>query len=121
MRMLHALGRTMMGGFLIYNGINHFQNSESMAQYAASKQVPEPEMAVKGAGALLLAGGAALVLGLQKPGGAMAAAFLIGVTPIMHDFWRATDPNQKMNDTVHFAKNVALLGAALALAGEGCD
>jgi hypothetical protein len=39
----------------------------------------------------------------------------------MHDFWRATDPNQKMNDMVNFYKNVALLGASLAFLGEGCD
>jgi uncharacterized membrane protein YphA (DoxX/SURF4 family) len=97
------------------------QNTQQLAQYAGSKQVPYPELAVKGSGALLLAGGAALVLGLQKPGGALAATFLLGVTPTMHDFWRATDPNQKMNDAVHFAKNVALLGSVLALAGEGCD
>jgi hypothetical protein len=35
----------------------------------------------------------------------------------MHDFWRIEDPNQRMNDMVNFAKNMALLGAALALMG----
>jgi putative oxidoreductase len=121
MRVLHALGRTIVGGYFLYNGINHLQNTAMLAQYASSKQVPEPELAVKGSGALLLAGGAALVLGLQKPGGALTAAFLLGVTPMMHDFWRASDPNQKINDLIHFSKNVALLGAVLALAGEDCD
>ncbi len=121
MRALHALGRAIVGGFFIYSGINHFQNTEQMAQYAGSKQVPEPKLAVQGSGALLLAGGAALTLGMEKSGGALAAAFLLGVTPIMHDFWRATDANQKMNDMVHFAKNLALLGASLAFIGESCD
>jgi putative oxidoreductase len=121
MRALHALGRAVMGGFFIYSGVNHFKQTEEMAQYAGSKQVPQPHLAVQGSGALLLTGGAALALGLQKVGGALTAAFLLGVTPIMHDFWRATDPNQKMNDMVQFGKNVALLGASLALMDEECD
>ena len=121
MRALHALGRALMGGFFIYSGIRHFQQTEMMAQYAGSKQVPEPRLAVQSSGALLLAGGTALTLGMERAGGALAAAFLIGVTPVMHDFWRATDPNQKMNDMVNFYKNVALLGASLAFLGEGCD
>jgi putative oxidoreductase len=48
--------------------------------------------------------------------GALAiAGFLAGVSPTIHDFWRAEDPNQRMNDMTNFAKNMALLGAALAL------
>ena len=42
--------------------------------------------------------------------------FLAGVSPIMHDFWQAEDPNQRTNDMVNFAKNMALLGGAAALA-----
>jgi len=34
----------------------------------------------------------------------------------MHDFWQAEDPNQRTNDMVNFAKNMALLGGAAALA-----
>ena len=51
-------------------------------------------------------------------GGTLAImAFLAGTSPLMHDFWRAEDPNQKQNDAVHFMKNMALLGAAMALMG----
>jgi hypothetical protein len=35
----------------------------------------------------------------------------------MHDFWSVQDPNQRMNEMVHFSKNLALLGSALALMG----
>ena len=35
----------------------------------------------------------------------------------MHDFWESEDPQQRMGDLVHFGKNLALLGAALAFAG----
>ena len=66
----------------------------------------------------LVLGGASLVLGVQpKLGVAAIAGFLAGVTPIMHDFWRVEDPNQRMNEMINFSKNLALLGAALAVLG----
>jgi putative oxidoreductase len=36
---------------------------------------------------------------------------------MMHDFWTAQDPQQRQNDMIQFSKNLALLGAALALIG----
>ena len=46
----------------------------------------------------------------------MIAAFLLGVTPKMHDFWNETDPKEKMNNQVNFMKNAALLGGASLVA-----
>jgi putative oxidoreductase len=36
---------------------------------------------------------------------------------LIHDFWNVQDPQQKVNDQINFAKNLALAGATLALAG----
>jgi uncharacterized membrane protein YphA (DoxX/SURF4 family) len=67
---------------------------------------------------MILIGGTSVVLGIQPKYGALAIiAFLAGVSPVMHDFWRAEDPNQRMADMINFSKNMAMLGAALALAG----
>jgi len=119
MKVPFVAGRILFGGYFLYNGINHFKGRDALSQYAASKGVPKPEIAVTATGALLMLGGASLVLGVQpKLGVAAITGFLAGVTPIMHDFWRAEDPNQRMNDMVNFSKNVALLGAALALLGS---
>jgi len=112
------LGRLMFGGFFLYNGINHLKQRKQLAQYASSKNVPKPEFAVVASGVALLLGGASLLLGVKpKLGAAMVAGFLAGVSPVMHDFWRAEDPNQRMNDMINFSKNLALLGGALALMG----
>jgi len=35
----------------------------------------------------------------------------------MHRFWEDEDPGERMHDMVDFAKNLALAGGALALAG----
>jgi uncharacterized membrane protein YphA (DoxX/SURF4 family) len=80
--------------------------------------VPLPDVAVPLTGILLLIGGGSLLLGFKpKVGTAALLAFLATVTPSMHDFWKAEDPQQRMGDLVHFSKNLALLGAVLAFAG----
>jgi uncharacterized membrane protein YphA (DoxX/SURF4 family) len=57
-----------------------------------------------------------MILGLKhKYGAAAIIAFLAGVSPMMHDFWSAQDPQQRTNDMIHFMKNIAMLGAAVAL------
>jgi len=112
------LGRILFGGFFLYNGINHLREAESMAPYARSKGVPAAELAVKLSAIPLIAGGASLLLGVKPKLGAMAVlGFLAGVSPIMHDFWRNPDPEQRTNDMIHFMKNMALAGGALVLMG----
>ncbi len=116
MKSAFLIGRLILGGFFAYNGVNHFRNRATMAQYAASKGVPAPDIAVTVSGAMLLVGAASIMLGLKpKIGGAAVIAFLAGVTPVMHNFWTQQDPGQRMSEMPNFMKNVALLGAALSL------
>ena len=118
MKAAFLIGRLVFGGYFIYNGINHFKQQEMLAQYAGSKNVPKPRLAVTVSGLALIIGGTSILLGVKpKLGTAAIIAFLAGVSPSIHDFWRAQDPNQRMNDMVNFTKNMALLGGALALMG----
>ena len=112
------LGRLIYGGFFLYSGINHFRQSRKLAHYTASKNVPFPEVVVAASGAMLTLAGMSILLGFKPKAGILAtAAFLGGASPIMHDFWRHTDPEQRQNDMINFTKNMALLGAGLALMG----
>lgn len=116
MKLAFLLGRLAFGGFFLYNGIHHFTERRNLAQYAGAKNVPNPDLAVSVSGVALIAGGASILLGIKPKMGALAiAGFLAGVSPLMHDFWKTEDPGQRMNDTINFSKNMALLGAALAL------
>ena len=118
MKAAFLLGRSIFGGFFLYNGIHHFQERKQMAQYAASKGVPLAEAAVVGSGVMLTVGGASILLGIKPKIGALAVlGFLAGVSPVMHDFWKQEDPGQKQGEMINFAKNVAMAGAALALLG----
>jgi uncharacterized membrane protein YphA (DoxX/SURF4 family) len=118
MKVPFLLGRLLFGGFFLYNGINHFRNTEMLSQYAGAKGVPQPKAAVMASGAALLIGGTSILLGIKpKLGAAALIGFLASVSPTMHDFWRAEDPQQRMNDQINFFKNLAMVGGAIALAG----
>ena len=116
MRALFMLGRGIFGGFFAYNGINQLQNLKQMSQYAGSKGVPAPEVAVPASAALLLAGGLSILAGAKpKQGLAAVVGFLIPVTLQMHRFWEVQEPDKRMTEMIHFSKNMALVGAALMM------
>ena len=112
------IGRLLFGGFFLYNGINHLMQRKNMASYTASKGVPTPELAVTASAIPLIVGGSSMLLGLKPKWGALAIlGFLAGVSPVMHDFWRNEDPNERTQNMTNFMKNMALAGGALALLG----
>jgi putative oxidoreductase len=116
MRALHVIGRTIFGGFFLYNGINHLQNSKGMAQYAGAKGVPAAEQAVQATGAMLIGGGLSILAGVKpRQGLAAIVAFLVPVTLQMHRFWDEQDPQARQAEMINFMKNMALVGAALAM------
>ena len=116
MRTLCVLGRAIFGGFFAYSGLNHFQKTEGLGQYAAAKGVPAPERAVQATGALLLAGGLSVILGVKpRQGLAAIVAFLVPVSLQMHRFWELQDQQQRQAEMINFMKNMALVGAALSM------
>ena len=116
-RTLLGLGRALFGGYFLYNGINHFQNRKMLADYARSKNVTAAGLAVPASGVLLVLGGLSVLTGVRpKAGASFIAAFLLGVSPKMHDFWRIDDQQQRTSELVNFTKNMALVGAACFVA-----
>jgi len=107
-----AIGRAILGGYFVYNGINHFKSHEMLSGYAGSKNVPMPKAAVIGSGAMALAGGLSILTGYKpKIGAALVTTFLAGVTR-MHDFWTIEDPQQRSQEMINFTKNMAIIGGA---------
>jgi putative oxidoreductase len=114
---LHLVGRTVLGGYFLYNGLNHFQNRERLTGYARSKHVPLAPVAVPLTGAMLIAGGLSLLLGRRpKIGAALVAGFLGAVSPVMHAYWKAENEQERGAELSNFAKNLALIGAAALVA-----
>ncbi|WP_247003570.1 DoxX family protein [Halosolutus gelatinilyticus] len=108
------LARVLFGGVLAFTGLNHFTDTDAMADYAEFKGLPAPRAAVLASGGLLVFGGLSIVLGVFPAIGAGALAVFLLVSGVtMHDFW-AVDEEETQDEMTHFLKNV--YGAAGALA-----
>jgi putative oxidoreductase len=111
---LFLIGRIVVGGYFLMAGFNHLANANMMAGYAQSKGTPGAKFAVVGTGILLLLGGASFLLGYHPTiGTALLIIFLLGVSFKIHNFWTISDPQARMNEQVHFGKNVAMIGFLL--------
>jgi putative oxidoreductase len=114
---LNLLGRVVFGGYFIYNGINHFMNRRMLVDHARHKGVPMADIGVPLTGAVLVAGGVSLLLGKRpRLGSGLIMGFLATVSPTMHAFWADEDDQERLSDTINFAKNMGLMGGALLAA-----
>ena len=108
------IGRVLVGGYYLQSAFHHFTQVGHRARAAAAHGVPAPEVAVIGAGLLLLVAGLSFLLGLfPRIGVAAVVLFLVPVTLIMHAFWADHSLTQQQNDIINFTKNIALLGSSL--------
>ena len=112
---LFRLGRVLFGGVLAYMALDNIRNLDERIQYAESKGAPFPDRSVPAVSVSLLLGSIGVALWrLPSLAAAAVAWFFVSVTPVMHDFWNLDDPEQRQQQLLHFLKNTALLGAALA-------
>jgi putative oxidoreductase len=112
------LGRFLFVLIFLMSAPMHF--SQQVIGFAAAKGVPLASITVPFSGVLALAGGLSILLGYRARIGAwLLILFLIGVTPMMHNFWTVTDPMMKQMEFANFMKNVTMAGAALFIAQFG--
>lgn len=113
---LAVIGQFLFGLFWISNAYNHFKNTTGLTNYAKSKGVPSPKIAVVVTGILLLIGGIGILLGNFLFWAILAlVVFIVPTAFKMHNFWAVSDPNEKMMEKVQFWKDLALLGALLLM------
>ncbi|ELY92221.1 hypothetical protein [Natrialba taiwanensis] len=106
-------GRLLFAGGLAILAIRNLTDLEGRIAYADAKGVPSADRLVPAASGLLLGG--SLGIGtwkFPKLSAGSVAAFLAGVTPVMHDFW-AVDSESRDEELTSFLQNLTLLGAAI--------
>jgi putative oxidoreductase len=102
----------LMGSLTLFHG-------PSIA-YAASQGVPLASIAVPFSGVLALIGSLSVILGYRaKLGAWLIVVFLVGVTPMMHNFWAVADPMAHQMQMINFMKNLSMLGGALLITQFG--
>ena len=112
------VGRFFFALIFLMSGPRHFL-SQTIA-YAAAQGVPMASIAVPFSGLLALSGGLLILFGYRaKIGGWLIALFLLGVTPMMHNFWAVRDPMMHQMQMIMFMKNLAMLGGALLITQFG--
>lgn len=114
MNFIFLLGRILLGIFYLYYALNHFQNTEMMAGYAASKGVPSANLAVLGTGVMMALGGLSLITGIYPTIGAIILIiFLLPTTIMVHNYWTVEDPMARLGEQTNFMKNMALIASTL--------
>lgn len=119
--MFRFIRRALLSTVFVWSAVNAIQNAEHMTGPADALGLPEPETMVKIHGWVNLVGGAMLALNIKPK---LAATAMIGnlipTTAGGHQFWEVDDQGEKINQMVHFFKNLSLLGGLLGvLASNG--
>ena len=116
MAILVLMARVLFSALFILSGVGHLTQTGRMAQYAGAKGVPAARLAVTVTGAMLVAGGLSVLLGMYVSIGALLlVVFLLPTAVVMHNFWTLDDPQARQNDQIHFMKDIALAGAAFLI------
>jgi len=116
---ISTLGRALFGGVLAFTAVDNLRDIDEVAAYAESNGVPAADRLVPLSSGMLLVGSLGVVLGrVPRLSAGAIAAFLVGVTPTMHDFWNREEGERKQQLN-HFVKNTALLGSALFFLSRG--
>ena len=120
-----SFARPMIAGMFIYGGLDSFRRPAPKVPAAAGvvegvteKTGMDTEQLVKVIGAVQVAAGAALALGiLPRPAALALAASLVPTTLAGHRFWEA-EGDAKPQQTIHFLKNLAMFGGLIIAAAS---
>jgi uncharacterized membrane protein YphA (DoxX/SURF4 family) len=109
------IGRILYAYIFLGSSVAHLTKSDEMGGYAATKGIPPAKIMTLITGVQILVGGLMVLLGIWGDlGSLLLALFLLGTSFLMHPFWKETDPMGKQMEMIHFNKDLALAGSALA-------
>jgi uncharacterized membrane protein YphA (DoxX/SURF4 family) len=107
------VGRVLFAAVLGFLAVGNLQQLDETVAYAENKGAPAARLTVPLASVALVGGAVSILLGVAPSVGALAVlGFLVGVTPVMHDFWNQ-EGMDRQNEQIHFLKNVGLAAAAV--------
>lgn len=110
------VGRIVFAIQFLVGGLAHLKMGEQMAGYARQMGAPAPALGGWPAGIWLLAGALSVAVGIWPDIGAlMIAAWGIPTAWWIHAWWRYDDPDAQQTQQQLFFRNVAFIGAGIAL------
>jgi putative oxidoreductase len=113
------LGRIGLALIFLWSGYGKITDIPNTVGYMNAYHLPMANVLVWPAALLEFVGAAMLLAGWKARWAALAlAAFSIVSAAIFHNFW-AAPPDQALNQTIHFMKNVAIMGGFLQVFAFG--
>lgn len=100
----------LLGIFFLLNGLNHFFNSKILEEYAEKRSLMASKLLIKLSGILLCFGGITLISGFYLLYGIIGLCiFLLIASVSIHKFWGLENKEIMMLESMHFAKNWAII------------
>ena len=113
------LGRILLSSVFVLSGIAKITSFSMEEGYAVSKHLPLPAVALTIALIIEIAGGLSILVGLfTRFASWILFLYLIPLTFLFHNFW-ALQGADRYDNTIHFEKNLAIMGGLLLLAAFG--
>jgi putative oxidoreductase len=112
-------GRILLSSVFILSGISKITAFAMEEGYVVSRHLPMPAVALTIALIIELAGGFAILAGLCARFIAwILFLYMIPTTFLFHNFWTMSGMD-RYDNTIHFQKNLAIMGGLLLLAAFG--
>ena len=119
MKLIQWLGQLLLSVIFIQGGSSAYLEPGNRPSKVAKAGIPEPELAVKANGALMVFAGIALALNFKpKLAAAALLASLIPTTLVGHPFWQEEEEGPRKMQQTQFAKNLGLIGGLLLVLAE---
>lgn len=108
--MIKTILLILLGLFFVLNGVNHLFNTHFYEEYSHKKGLVSPKIMVRLSGVALIFGGISVATGFLLIYGIIGLSlFLIITSFTIHNFWKETTKEMKLLESMHFAKNLAIL------------
>ena len=112
-------GRLLLAILFLQSGWHKIFDFEQNVRVMAGKGIPLPDLLLAVTIVLVIGGGLMILCGWYARWAALALLlWMIPITLLYHAYWNA-EPAQLFNQTNHFLKNLAIMGALLNLIGLG--
>lgn len=112
-------GRVLLSIIFIVSGFSKLFAFHALAGILVAKGFPLANVAAGVAIAIEIVGGLAILTGFKaKVTAWIVFLYLIPTTLLFHNFWTMQGP-MRMDNQVHFMKNLAIMGGLLLLASNG--
>ncbi|MGX6448151.1 DoxX family protein [Patulibacter sp. S7RM1-6] len=114
-----AVARPLLVASFVKGGVAGVQHPEPFVGMAQEADVPAGPAVVRATSATMAVAGTTLALGIRPRASAVAlAGCLVGLSYVVHGFWREDDPQARLEHQNAFLGNVGILGGLLLVAAD---